>query len=137
MLRCFYLKSPSASDGTGEGAAFIRHSEGSCEYQLVDIVTSKDSHADQRWTGANDIVASVHTHPAWSVDPITHRVTLIGPEPSRPTSSDPRGDVLAAKSYKIPFYVLTDRYVWVAYPDGTTKDVINQFPGWAGSKYEQ
>jgi len=132
MLRCFYEGSPSAT-GIGEAAGFIRKHEDTCVYDVADRVESKVNHAAQICTGAADIVAEVHTHPTWSVDD-RNRVTNIGPEPSRPTDKDPRGDTLSAAHCKIPFYVLTSRFVWVAYPDGTTQDVTGRFPGWANSK---
>lgn len=130
-LRCLFNRSPSAGDGTGESAAWAVKTE--CGFALLDERRSPTAAEVKQSCPAKDqtnILWNFHTHPYEQILKVNaadrgHRVrTDVQPSP---------GDREAARECNRPFYVLSDNWVFVAYPDGKTEDVTKRFPGWKNS----
>ena len=110
-LRCLFDHSPSKGEGHGEAAAWVI--KGECGFELAYEKQSQTAEVALSCPGPDQVnlVAHANTHSYLGL--INGRLRAIGVEPS---SGTPPSDRNTAQVCKRPIYVLTEKYVWVAYP---------------------
>ena len=129
-LRCLFNRSPSAGDGTGESAAWVVKT--GCGFALLDERSSPRAEVKQSCPAGDQVNIgwNVHTHPFEQI--VKLNATDIGHRARTGVEPSP-GDRKAAHHCNRPFYVLSDNWVFVAYPDGRTEDATKRFPNWKNS----